>query len=415
MAVAIGSTHHAHSNVVAIAFAIALVYTAPARAAQPTPTATPAIAHTISGRVAEFPQGCQGAQRGVTVVLEPLGRAQQTSLEDGSFRFDLVPPGDYWLRVDYCNPSGCWPEMPVTVSDADAYRLLCPAAGTITPTPGQTPRPTGDLGTKEVSGHVRDELDGTEIPGAAVSYGSGDVVADADGAFAFSLLLHDTDSIRIAAEAPGYVPTELFFSGYELWIAPALEITLLPMRGSIEISPNSGVSLACEGDGEVTITNSEPAGGDDVVIVALSAENSYSQGDYGTGFTSDLSGVELPLTLTPGEHVGFPVHYSAAGQTYPSRLTVQVRSTAGAGFAVPYRGKVAGCDDPTPTATPVRACAGDCDGNGVVTIAELVHGVALALGHDVAPCAGADLDGNGLVVVNELVAAVTAATDGCVR
>jgi hypothetical protein len=187
------------------------------------------------------------------------------------------------------------------------------------------------------------------------------------------------------------------------------------MRGSIAIAPATDIDLGCEGDGPVTITNSQPVDGEDVTVVAISAENSYSQGDYGTGFTADLSQIDLPRTLAPGEQIAFSVHYSAAGQSYPSRLTVRVRSTAGdaQGFAVPYRGDVVGCSEATPTPTPLVACPGDCDGNGAVTIAELVRGVAMALGRPVAPCANADLDGSGFVVVNEIVAAVAAASDGC--
>ena len=60
------------------------------------------------------------------------------------------------------------------------------------------------------------------------------------------------------------------------------------------------------------------------------------------------------------------------------------------------------------------ACAADCDGDGVVNIAELVSAVRLALG-DVsgAPCAAADANGDGIVSIDELAAAVSRALDGC--
>jgi len=306
--------------------------------------------------------------------------------------------------------------------------LLSPAAGAMTPTPGPTPQPTGDLGTKEVTGRVVDGLDGTAIAGAEVVYRNvqrfgpvetGSIVTDAAGEFSFSLTLHDTDSISIEVSAAGYDAPPICDSGYQLWIAPPLAIDMLPLRGTVEVAPNSGVSLGCEGDGEVTIRNSQPDGGEDLTIVAILPGNSYSQGDYGTGFSWDLSQIELPVTLAPGEEVAFPVHYSAAGQSYPSRLTIRMRSTAGesAGFAVPYRGAI-GCGTPTPTATPgeTSICPGDCDGGGTVTIDELVRSVAWALGnHDVGACANADLDASGTVLVNEIVAAVVAAAEGCPR
>jgi hypothetical protein len=67
---------------------------------------------------------------------------------------------------------------------------------------------------------------------------------------------------------------------------------------------------------------------------------------------------------------------------------------------------------PTPTA-PAR-CAGDCNGNGVVTINELITGVAIALGNQaLAACTPLDRNGDGRITINELIAAVNAALVGC--
>lgn len=56
--------------------------------------------------------------------------------------------------------------------------------------------------------------------------------------------------------------------------------------------------------------------------------------------------------------------------------------------------------------------AGDCNGDGIVTIDELVRGVRVALGVDAASaCAALDLDADGRVGVHELVAAVVAALE----
>lgn len=70
----------------------------------------------------------------------------------------------------------------------------------------------------------------------------------------------------------------------------------------------------------------------------------------------------------------------------------------------------------TPTRSPVPACPGDCDGNGVVAVNELIQGVNIALGNAaVASCPAFDLDGNGRVGVNELIAGVNSAQNGCSR
>jgi N-acetylneuraminic acid mutarotase len=68
------------------------------------------------------------------------------------------------------------------------------------------------------------------------------------------------------------------------------------------------------------------------------------------------------------------------------------------------------------TAMPAsaRVCAGDCDGDGVVAINELVLGVSIALGALAAEaCAAVDGDGDGAVTIDELIAAVDRGLSGC--
>ena len=80
--------------------------------------------YRISGRVAEFPAGCEGAIPGVTVTLEPLGR---TVVTGDPFVFENVAPGDYTLTVTpSCTTIACWSPLPVTVSDTDVSVVLCP-------------------------------------------------------------------------------------------------------------------------------------------------------------------------------------------------------------------------------------------------------------------------------------------------
>ncbi|MFN8640513.1 MAG: hypothetical protein U0802_02170 [Candidatus Binatia bacterium] len=60
------------------------------------------------------------------------------------------------------------------------------------------------------------------------------------------------------------------------------------------------------------------------------------------------------------------------------------------------------------------ACAGDCNGDGMVTVSELITGVNIALGSTpAAQCASFDANGDRQVAVNELVAAVASALSGC--
>jgi hypothetical protein len=67
----------------------------------------------------------------------------------------------------------------------------------------------------------------------------------------------------------------------------------------------------------------------------------------------------------------------------------------------------------TPTRTPIP-CVGDCDGNGLVTINEIVRGVSIAFGGlDIASCRALDQNGTGEVSIFELINAVNNALYGC--
>lgn len=68
---------------------------------------------------------------------------------------------------------------------------------------------------------------------------------------------------------------------------------------------------------------------------------------------------------------------------------------------------------PTPTPTP-EPCSGDCDGDGRVSIDELVVGITIASAlAPVETCPRMDSDRDGVVTIDELVAAVGNALDGC--
>ncbi len=59
-------------------------------------------------------------------------------------------------------------------------------------------------------------------------------------------------------------------------------------------------------------------------------------------------------------------------------------------------------------------CVGDCDGDGTVSVSELIRGVNINLGNqDVSACPAMDADGNGSVAVNELIQAVNNNLNGC--
>ena len=69
----------------------------------------------------------------------------------------------------------------------------------------------------------------------------------------------------------------------------------------------------------------------------------------------------------------------------------------------------------TPTPSAIGApCAGDCNGDGAVTVDELVLGVGIALGNQLlSACPNLDVNRDGQVTVAELLQAVDAAVRGC--
>jgi hypothetical protein len=65
-------------------------------------------------------------------------------------------------------------------------------------------------------------------------------------------------------------------------------------------------------------------------------------------------------------------------------------------------------------ARAVAACAGDCDGDGAVGVAELVTGVRISLGENpLSQCAAFDVTPDGVLRIEELIAGVNAALQGC--
>jgi len=64
--------------------------------------------------------------------------------------------------------------------------------------------------------------------------------------------------------------------------------------------------------------------------------------------------------------------------------------------------------------TALAQCPGDCSGDRLVTVSELIRAVNIALGAlPLSECMAADRDGDGTIVIAELIAAVNSALQGC--
>jgi hypothetical protein len=104
-------------------------------------------------------------------------------------------------------------------------------------------------------------------------------------------------------------------------------------------------------------------------------------------------------------------HCSAAGADRSIQTTVRPSRRRRAGYVI--ASVVAATTIAAGTAR-AQECAGDCDGNRSVTVDEVIHCVAIALGHGpLAGCDACDPDGNTRVSIDELVGAVTGVLQGC--
>jgi hypothetical protein len=105
----------------------------------------------------------------------------------------------------------------------------------------------------------------------------------------------------------------------------------------------------------------------------------------------------------------------------PARVTFN--AVAGVEYRISATGRFLSSSTPVPDnvgefrlswSLPQATCPGDCGGDRLVTVEELIRAVNIALGSaDLSDCPASDTDGNGLVTVDELIKAVNAALTGC--
>lgn len=143
---------------------------------------------------------------------------------------------------------------------------------------------------------------------------------------------------------------------------------------------------------------------------ALSATARYVASFSLDAFLSDrVSGLTTLVSAdargNPGDAFSTDVAISADGQTVAFRSDATNFSPGALNFGDVF--VASGCTS--------ALCGADCDGNGRVTVDELVTGVDIALKpSDLDRCARMDVNGDGAVTVDELVTAVNATLGGCV-
>ena len=101
------------------------------------------------------------------------------------------------------------------------------------------------------------------------------------------------------------------------------------------------------------------------------------------------------------------------GAASPTPTATAIPPTPTATTAVATVTATAPVGTATPTVEGGTPCLGDCDGDGAVTVAELIAGVNMVLNGNPAGCPAMDGNGDGEVVIADLIRAVSYALDGC--
>jgi hypothetical protein len=186
-------------------------------------------------------------------------------------------------------------------------------------------------------------------------------------------------------------------------------------RGHLTNLPADAVAVLRNSDGFSWIEYNHGAGR--VIVTTLTYCTEGSASSQGPALRNLLKyarffsgGAQTPgVTVTP---TSTPTP-SATGQASPT--ATRTRTSSPTPITIATATPTEPLDlTPTPTSTPEPGCTGDCDGDGEVSIDELVRGVAIALGVlDLETCPAMDADRNGQLTIDELLQAVRNALDGC--
>jgi len=142
--------------------------------------------------------------------------------------------------------------------------------------------------------------------------------------------------------------------------------------------------------------------------------NSVSIIDTGTNTVVDTVTVgsgPLGIAITPDGRFAYVANRQPFNVTAPGTVSVIDTGSHTVVATIPVGDNptfVAIAPNPTPT------CTGDCNGDGMVTIDELLTGVEIALGErPLDACLVFDADRDGTVTIDEILAAANNALTGC--
>jgi hypothetical protein len=132
--------------------------------------------------------------------------------------------------------------------------------------------------------------------------------------------------------------------------------------------------------------------------------------------TPTMSATTATATLVPTSTPGETATGTGTATESATELATATPTPTESPSAPPPSATETATSTPTPTATavPTPLCVGDCNGDGVVTVDELLTMVNIALGNDeVSTCEPGDLNQDSQITVDEILTAVNNALNGC--
>ncbi len=150
-------------------------------------------------------------------------------------------------------------------------------------------------------------------------------------------------------------------------------------------------------------------------LAAVTRSASFAVGWSGTDSGAGIGSYDVYVSVDNGDFALWQERTEATSAIYPGEL---LHSYGFFSVAYDRAGNVekytALAEASTRTEAPVRGCVGDCDGDGNVSIAELIRGINIALGNALLDvCPSFDVNDNQTVNINELIQAINAALAGC--
>jgi hypothetical protein len=286
-------------------------------------------------------------------------------------------------------------------------------------------------------GSVTDSVTNAPIAGASVCIGANSfcVQTGNDGLYDGLCYPGQSSGFNVCAHANGYntlcIPNDTTPGGQRV----RKDFGLVPTGSPIAVDVGRGVGYAAGGRPvcvPVTLqSHGESVGGttNDIdfywlrfglgaapcVINPALASRQLTCISSGPGVLhAQLGGQFFPMGVIPDGPL-FLVQFSVGTSTLPGRYALS--NTPG---AVDPEGIAYGAVTGTLGEIIVTACAGDCDGDGTVSIGEVIKAVNLFLGEPLCnpadpprSCPVADVDGNGSVSIGEVIQGVNRFLSGC--